>query len=59
MFRWLVDGGGVSTECSDKDDNYHLVFSDKSKTRRLCTPYIDLSLAANVRFSFMFGKFLY
>lgn len=55
-FRWITDGGEVGQKCSILHYKMSAIFYKADKTRRLCTPPLDLRQAGSLRFRFLFGE---
>ena len=56
-FRWSIVGGAVSSSCGVLDEGNAAYFYKAASTRMLCSPFLDLSSAANLRFYFSIGKY--
>jgi len=52
-----MEGGELSQRCGEIHNKQSAVFAGLIKTRRLCTPYIDLTQVGSLSFYFVLGKY--
>lgn len=57
IFRWFMEGGELSQRCGEIHQKQSVVFSGYLKTRRICTPLMDLTAAGSLSFYFIFGEY--
>lgn len=54
-FSWVIEGGELNDTCGEIYSNTSVVMSGRTKARRLCTPYLDLTHAQALHFYYSQG----
>lgn len=52
-----MEGGELSQRCGEIHQKQTVVFSGHQKTRRVCTPFMDLTRVGSLSFYFILGEF--
>ena len=55
FYSWLITGGHVDVSCGEIYSANSMVFNGDVKSRKLCTPVLDIRNTGTLRFHFGMG----